>query len=231
MIMQLIPVIDIKDGIAVHAKLGQRAQYQAINSALCSSCQLDDVMDAFLMLNDFKLFYLADLNAIMQQGDNEVLIKNLLLDYPQITFWIDSGYQQRPSNLTSLNNYQAVLGSESYSDNQLHALKAFEKNFVLSLDFSSKNKPLGSLALFENQEFWTAQIILMTLGRVGSHAGVDLERLKQYQKLNSKVEFIASGGIRNINDVLQLQKIGIKKVLCASALHNQAISSREFKKL
>ena len=229
--MQLIPVIDIKDGIAVHAKLGQRAQYQAIHSALCSSCQLEAVIDAFLTLSDFKLFYLADLNAIMQQGDNGILIKNLLLNYPQITFWVDSGYQQRPSNLMSLSNYQAVLGSECYSTNQLQYLKAFDKNFVLSLDFSSENKPLGSLELFENQAFWTAKIIIMTLGRVGSYAGVDLEKLEYYQNLNPDVEFIASGGIRHINDVKQLQSIGIKKALCASALHNQAISFDELKNL
>ena len=229
--VQLIPVIDIKDGIAVHAKLGLREQYQPILTPLCSSCKLTKVVDAFLTLYPFKIIYLADLNAITKKGDNFLIIEKLLQDYPQIIFWIDSGYQTKPSMLIRFDNYYSVLGSECYLEENLKNLKCFEKNFILSLDFSAQNQPLGAASLFHNQELWPAQIILMTLARVGSYSGVDFEILDDYRKLNSQVEFIASGGIRNIEDALILQRKGINKALCASALHSGLISRADIQKL
>lgn len=229
--MQLIPVIDIKEGIAVHAKPGLREHYQPLHTALCPSNKITKIVDCFLEIHPFKIIYLADLNAITNCGDNQVFIKKLLLHYPHVNFWVDSGYQQQPSSLSRFNNYQTVLGSESYEDNALNDLNSFEKNFILSLDFSTQGHPLGSKRLFNEKNLWPRQIILMTLARVGSGLGVDFNMLNYYQQLNSKIDFIAAGGIRTIDDVLRLQKIGIQKALCASALHNQAISSDDMKKL
>ena len=229
--MKLIPVIDIKKGLAVHAKLGLREDYQPLKTALCPSSKITQVIDCFLTVYGFKIIYLADLDAITGFGNNQALIKKLLQMYPKITFWVDSGYQQQPASLAYFNNYQTVLGSESYPDNVLNNLNVFKKNFILSLDFSAQGKPLGSDKLFSDQDLWTSKIILMTLARVGSGKGVDLDKLIYYQQLNPKVEFIASGGICSIDDVFVLKKIGIKKVLCATALHNKTISSTEIQKL
>jgi phosphoribosylformimino-5-aminoimidazole carboxamide ribotide isomerase len=229
--MQLIPVIDIKKGLAVHAKLGLREYYHPLNTPLCPSSKITQVIHCFLQLHHFKIIYLADLDAITGFGNNQALIKKLLQTYSDITFWVDSGYQQQPTLLSIFDNYKIVLGSESYSNSTLNHLKLFEKKFILSLDFSAQGEPLGSEKLFNQQNLWTPQIILMMLARVGSGQGVDLDKLIYYQQLNPKVEFIASGGIRSINDVLALKKIGIKKVLCATALHNKTISSTEIQKL
>jgi len=229
--MQLIPVIDIKKGLVVLAKLGLREHYQPLNTALCPSSEITQVIDCFLTLYDFKIIYLADLDAITGTGNNQKLIKKLLLIYPKIIFWVDSGYQQQPTLLANFNNYQTVLGSESYSDNALNNLKSFKKKFILSLDFSAQGEPLGSKQLFNQQDLWTPQIILMMLARVGSSEGVDCDKLIYYQQLNPKIEFIASGGIRSIEDVFSLKKIGIKKILCATALHNKMISSTDIQKL
>ncbi len=229
--MQLIPVIDIRKGIAVHAKFGLREYYQPLNTPLCSSHIITQVINCFLTIHDFKIIYLADLDAIIESGNNEILIKRLLQIYPEITFWVDSGYQRQPSLLTAFNNYKIVLGSESYSDNFLSHLDLFEKNFILSLDFSAQGNALGSKHLFTKQNLWPPKIILMTLARVGSGQGSDLDKLRYYQQLNPKVEFIASGGIRCIEDILALKEIGIKKVLLASALHNKSISSQAIRKL
>lgn len=229
--MQLIPVIDIKDGIAVHAVKGLRNRYRPINTPLSPSCEIADVIEAFLSVHDFRIMYLADLNAIMQQGDNLHLIEKLLQDYPKICFWIDSGYQAKPSFLTAFGNYRPVLGTECYAEKQVQELKTFGNNFILSLDFSPQNQPLGAASLFNRQDLWPRQVILMTLARVGSNLGVDFEKLNEYRQKNSAVEWVASGGIRNLEDVLALQKRGIGKALCASALHSGSISTDEIKKL
>lgn len=222
--MHLIPVIDLKDGCAVHAKLGLRDQYLPLNTPLCPDSAVEKVMAAFLNLYPFKMIYLADLNAITQQGNNEGVIQRLLQNYPDIEFWVDSGYQSQPNKFVGCNNYKPVLGSECYGDKQLAALALFEKNFILSLDFSSQQQPLGSLKLFNESSLWPEKVIVMTLARVGSGAGVDIEKLKYFQQLSPPTKFVASGGIRDKADLAVLKTIGIEFALCASALHSGKIT-------
>ena len=225
--MRLIPVIDLKDGVVVHAQRGQRAAYQPINSPLSPSSNVHDVIEAFLQLADFDIIYIADLNAITQQGDNQMLIYDVLRRYPLINFWLDSGYQSPSLAFADVDNYRSVLGSECCTAEQM----ATTKNALLSLDFSSDDKPLGEACLFNDSRLWSEQVIIMTLARVGSDTGADIEKLRFYQQNYPQIEFIAAGGVRNLADLQQLKAIGINNVLIASALHTKAIGKAEIANL
>ncbi len=225
--MRLIPVLDLKDGVVVHAQRGQRASYQPINSPLSPSANVYAVIDAFLQLHDFSVIYIADLNAITQQGDNQTLIHAVLQHYPLITFWLDAGYQSPSLAFAEVSNYRPVLGSECCTAKQLLATK----NALLSLDFSAQDEPLGEAQLFDDSHLWSEQVIIMTLARVGSDAGVDSKKLRFYQQNYPQTEFIAAGGVRNKADLQQLKAIGINSVLVASALHTKAISKADLTNL
>ncbi len=225
--MRLIPVIDLKDGVVVHAQRGQRASYQPINSPLSPSANVYNVIEAFLQLDNFSVIYVADLNAITQQGDNQVLIHDVLRHYPLITFWLDAGYQSPNLVFAEVSNYRLVLGSECCTAQQI----TVTKNALLSLDFSSHNEPLGETALFDDSQLWSEQVIIMTLARVGSDLGPDIEKLRYYQQTYPQIDFIASGGVRNKDDLQQLKAIGIDKVLVASALHAKTITKSDIDNL
>ncbi len=224
--VQLIPVIDLKSGIVVHAKRGLRQHYAPLKTALCASNKVTDVIQDFLKLHPFTIIYIADLDAIMGTGNHQALIQHVLQQYPHITFWVDQGFQAMPSLLSTFKNYQAVLGSESYDESNVEGLKTFQNNFILSLDFSNEDQPLGANVLFNHPSWWTKKTIVMTLARVGSDLGVDINKLKNYQQLNPTINWVASGGIRSIEDILVLKKIGVKYALCASALHNGMITTK-----
>ncbi len=221
--MRLIPVIDLKDGVVVHAKRGQRDSYAPIQSLLSPSANVYDVIDAFLQLHDFKIIYLADLNAITGQGDNQALISAILQRYSRVNFWLDAGYQSPHLAFTELSNYRPVLGSECCTATQLTTTK----NALLSLDFSPQNEPLGEACLFTDSGLWSEQVIIMTLARVGSNAGVDMEKLRFYQQSYPQTEFVAAGGVRDISELQQLQALNIHHVLLASALHSGVIGKNE----
>jgi phosphoribosylformimino-5-aminoimidazole carboxamide ribotide isomerase len=221
--MKIIPVIDLKDGVIVHARQGKRALYQPVNSGLCRSSDIYQVIRAFLSLYAFNTIYIADLNAITFQGDHEHLINKVLRRFPEITFWIDRGYQQYDGELKRPGNYVAVLGSESYRDENLPEIKAFGSNFILSLDFSISEE-LGAKQLFSNHKYWPENIIIMTLDRVGSNGGPDLNRLNDLCSHYPDKNFVAAGGIRNKKDLIDLKEIGIKQALVASALHSGSLS-------
>jgi len=64
----------------------------------------------------------------------------------------------------------------------------------------------------------------MTLSRVGSHQGPDLAKLNEFCKRYPDKLFIAAGGIRNVDDLHAIKRLGVKQALIASALHSGAIS-------
>ena len=220
-------MIDLKDGVVVHAQQGIRDLYQPISSTLCQSSDIYQVIAAFLGIYDFDTIYIADLNAITHQGDHDRLIRAVLASFPRITFWIDRGYQsfkQFPYN------HLPVLGSECYRDDTVLELKHFNNHFILSLDYST-SKELGAKSLFSNPDLWPYKIIIMTLNRVGSDQGPDLDKLKWFCRQYPLKHFIAAGGIRNTDDLQALKQVGIKQALIASALHSGAISPKDIKNL
>jgi phosphoribosylformimino-5-aminoimidazole carboxamide ribotide isomerase len=217
--MKIIPVIDLKDGVVVHARQGMREQYQPICTNLCQSSDIYKVIEAFLETYDFDTLYIADLNAITHQGDHERLITEVLTVFPHIIFWIDSGYQRVKKYPP---NHVPVLGSECYNDDNVLELKAFNNRFILSLDYSI-SEALGAKSLFSDPDLWPDTIIIMTLNRVGSHQGPDLDKLSGFCGQYPHKHFIAAGGIRNVEDLQVLKQIGLQQALIASALHSGAI--------
>ena len=225
--MKIIPVIDLKDGVVVHAQQGMREQYQPINTNLCQSSDIYQVIEAFLGVYDFDTIYIADLNAITHQGDHDCLITDVLTSFPHILFWIDRGYQRFKKYP---GNYLPVLGSECYSDETVLELKAFNNHFILSLDYSI-SEALGAKSLFSDPDLWPETIIIMTLNRVGSNQGPDLDKLNWFCRQYPHKHFIAAGGIRNTADLQALKQVGVQQALIASALHSGAIRRKDIKNL
>jgi len=228
--MKIIPVIDLKNGIVVHARQGNREHYEPINTDLCKSSDIFQVIEAFLGVYAFDSFYIADLNAITHQGNHDLLIADVLVRYPQIMFWIDKGYRKYEEGVPTVSNTLPVLGSESYQNETISEIKAYKNNFILSLDYSNTNA-LGADNLFSDPSFWPQNIIIMSLDRVGSNHGPDLNKLTEFCKQYPDKNFIAAGGIRNKQDCMLLSKAGIRQALVASALHSRSIKPEDIAEL
>lgn len=99
------------------------------------------------------------------------------------------------------------MGSECFTDDNFCEILKFEKRFVLSLDFGSNGEQLGPQKFFTQIEFWSENVILMTLNRVGSLEGLEIDVLKQFQHDYPQINFIAAGGVRNNGDLVQLEKV------------------------
>ncbi|MSS76547.1 MAG: nickel transporter [Methyloglobulus sp.] len=221
--MQIIPVIDLKNGIVVHAKLGNRDDYAPLKSDICASSDIFDVINAFSLLFGFSIIYIADLNAITRLGDNASLLEDVLTAFPHILFWIDGGYPLCDASLQQHKNFLPVLGSESFQDETTAEIAQFGNRFILSLDYSAAGE-VGAKTLFSKQKLWPENIIIMSLPRVGSKLGPDFDSLSTYRKRYPQQKIIAAGGIRDNKDLIKLAHIGIYQALVATALHNGNIS-------
>ena len=214
--MQVIPVIDLMAGQVVRARMGERDAYRPIATPLAATPDPVDVAAGLLRLAPFPTLYVADLDAIRGIGDNFAALAQLCAAFPGLALWIDNGAADAKA-LEATRAYGApVLGSESQRDS---ALVAATPDALLSLDFRG-DAFQGPPDLLAKSELWPEQLIVMTLGRVGSGAGPDLDRLADIRARAGARRLYAAGGVRDGADLKALARAGAAGVLVASALHD-----------
>jgi phosphoribosylformimino-5-aminoimidazole carboxamide ribotide isomerase len=216
--MQVIPVIDLKGGLVVHARHGERDRYRAIETPLAQGSAALEVARGFLSVHSFRTLYIADLDAITGQGDNLAVINQLRAQLPDVRLWVDNGIADRVAAEAWLARDlgDMVVGSEVQTDAALMRHFKQDPRVVLSLDF--REAALGPPELLE-PACWPQRVIVMTLARVGSGAGPDLERLRAICAAAGARDIFAAGGVRNGTDLVALKHAGIAGALVASALH------------
>lgn len=226
--MQIIPVIDLLNGAAVHAQQGQRQHYQPIKSQLTHSSKPLDIVAALLEVYPFTQLYIADLNAIQKLGDNFSVICAIAQKFPQLKLWIDAGIHSTPLIAHS----SVVLGSENFSaiETYLSHKNQQKDNFVLSLDFMPHGYQ-GPAELLANSQYWPQNVIVMSLQNVGANQGADAHLMQKIMALAAEKNVYAAGGIRDAEDLIALKNMGIHGALITTALHQKQLSTDEIKSL
>jgi len=211
-------------GKAVLAKQGLRNQYKPLNTKLCSNSDPIAITEAYLSLHSFKTIYIADLDRIMDCGNNLRIIQNLTAKFRGIEFWIDQGLVDASAHINYPNSrIVGVIGSESIDDQSLVNLFERDKqDFILSLDFSAEGL-LGPSTLSNNSERWPRRLIIMSLAYVGSNRGPDWTRIKYYLNRWPTKSIYAAGGVQSEADLNRLAGLGVSGVLLASVLHTGAL--------
>src|SRR5687768_9185388 len=174
--MEIVPVIDLRGGVVVRAKHGDRASYRPIETPLSKTSDAVDVVAGLLSMHPFRTLYVADLDAIAGTGDSGTILVRISGRFPELALWVDNGcceWQAADRFLAERPHASLVLGSESQRDAKL--VRALRQNprTILSLDFRG-DRFLGPEDLLAEPDNWPGRVILMTLARVGSGAGPDL---------------------------------------------------------
>ena len=226
--MEVIPVIDIKGGAVVRARMGRREQYRPIQTPLSPTSDPVDVTCGLLSLHPFATLYVADLDAIGGSGGNRIVLTRLRAEFPQLTLWVDNGISDRRSAGVWLDAGwgKLVLGSEAQSDAALVRHFAGDARVMLSLDFRGPAFQ-GPPVLLEETGCWPQKVIAMTLARVGSGSGPDLDRLRSIREAASERQIYAAGGVRDAADLITLKRAGIAGALVASCLHDGRLTGQE----
>ena len=230
--MDVIPVIDIKGGVVVHARMGRRDDYRPIATPLSPSADPLDVARGLLSVHPFATLYTADLDAIERAGDNDAVLRHLRAELPDVTLWVDRGIAEERAAAAWLQADlgHLVLGSEVQSDAALLRRFADDPRVVLSLDFRGATLQ-GPPALAAEPAHWPQRVIVMALSRVGSGAGPDVERLFGIRDAAPTKAVYAAGGVRDAADLAALANGGIAGALVASCLHDGRLRGADIAKL
>ncbi len=224
----IIPVLDLKHGKVVRARAGERASYHPIVTPLSPTSEATDVLRGMRGLAPFSTVYIADLDAIAGEGNHGDVLRALSAAVPHVEFWLDGGFRRsEDASVTMPPGMTPVFGSESLAGAE--ALATATATFgagkvVLSLDYRG-GEFMGAPEIEQRADLWPDRIILMTLDRVGTGKGPDLDALAALARRAKGRAVFAAGGVRHEDDLARLQSIGVSGVLVATALHDGRLSA------
>ena len=224
----LIPVIDLKDGMVVHAREGRREEYRPVRSVLSTSTDPSSIVAALLALHPFRILYVADLDAIQRSGDNMEAIRASHCEFPQLELWADTGIGDEAalSRWLDAGLGRPVIGSESLLDADfVSVIRERYKNLspLLSLDYLGDDFRGPPPLLTHPERYWPQRVLAMNLKRVGSDRGPDLELIVRLAGRVPGCRVFAAGGVRSIGDLEKIAATGAAGALLASALHDGRI--------
>ncbi len=236
----LIPVIDVMAGMVVHARGGNREQYQPLRSKLTNSVSPRTVASVLMHAAQATECYVADLDGIMGRVPVSAAVLAMLAEGIG-PVWLDVGLSARKpiSVLPTGLSIRPVIGFETCDSLEVlrTSLNAWtESPLAFSLDLrngqlvgnvngwrvAGKQDAVGVAT--QVIEAGVRTLIVLDLARVGETSGCGSEEL--IATLHCKfpeVALIAGGGIRNWADVVCLGHAGASAVLVATALHTNAI--------
>jgi phosphoribosylformimino-5-aminoimidazole carboxamide ribotide isomerase len=237
--LKIIPVIDIQNGIAVHAVKGNRSQYQPLKSTLCPSAEPVAVALA-LKACGFGALYVADLDAILDKSDNAAILQGIAEGGSKLM--VDAGTSDAKSVQRLLEHgvSQVVIGTETLENLEFvkDAVERFSKQrIVVSLDLNgrkvlSQSEAASSMVpqelAAELEKLGVTELIVLDLARVGSDQGPDFALLKNLQSSLS-LKLLVGGGARDLGDLQKLKEMGVYGVLMATALHSGKTSMEQLR--
>ena len=226
--LEIIPVIDLKNGVVVRAVKGDRAHYRPIATPLARSSDPLEVANGLLSVFLFRSVYVADLDAITGAGDNRAVLASLTRVFAHVDFWIDCGIAQQAAAEDWLADESAtlVIGSESQESAALARRFADHPRVALSLDFKDDTF-CGPSDLLADPACWPRRVIAMTMRRVGSGEGPDLDLVAALAARAPGRRIYAAGGVRDAADLQALQRAGAAGALVATCLHERRLTGED----
>lgn len=238
--MRVIPVLDLKAGLAVAALAGERERYDLLRGTpegcnpLAWARRFRDQMIAAGQAKPPAL-YVADLDAIEGQPPHLELLSSLAA--LEVSLWVDAGVRTPDDvpQLLAAGVDTIIVGLETVSGpDALTAIldDAGTERVCFSLDLKH-HRPLGDpIASWGTEdpvdiarraiELGVRKVLVLDLARIGTGQGTGTEGLiAEIQKDSpASLELIAGGGVSSPSDLQRLARNGVDAVLVGSALRD-----------
>lgn len=226
--MKVVPVIDVRGGLAVRAVAGERARYRPFRSSLSPNA---DPLTLARRVRDrwgIASLYLADLDAIEQGGPsspqaNADLWHALAAD--GFDLLIDPGVSHVgdiEEGLTPADSRLVVASESATSLDWFRHCLLFD--VVVGCDLRG-GLPLGPQGLMDVIHASDRPTLVLDLKAVGIGGGLPtLPLCRELLAAKPDRAVMTGGGVRSIDDVRAAEAAGVSELLVASALYDGRLS-------
>jgi len=247
--MEIIPVLDVTQGVAVHAQGRVRADYAPVKSVLTPDAPGDPLAlaRAYRDVLGAQVCYVADLDAILGGPIQRGLIRDLAEFQTgfagELLVDAAAGDPDGALEVLSAGASDAVVGLEtlrSFTDLAAVVDVVGPSGVVFSLDLQLGSPILHPLmedaagatpdALSlgaQAADAGVGSILVLDLGRVGTGTGVDLGLLEALRRRHPAIRLFAGGGVLTRKDLERMEEAGCDGALVASAIHAGRITAED----
>jgi len=235
--MLLIPAIDIKEGKCVRLRQGLME-----DSTVFSDSPLE-MADKWVELGA-KRIHLVDLDgAFAGRPANADVINAIAEKYPNVPIQIGGGIRDEKTIQAYLDAgvQYVIIGTRAANEPEFinEIAGEFGKNLIIGLDAKdgivavdgwaklTKHNVIDLAKRFENDG--VQAIIYTDIARDGMMQGVNLEATQKLAE-SVNIPIIASGGVTNMTDLTELQKIessGVSGVITGRAIYEGTLDFAE----
>ena len=238
--MEIIPVLDILNGVVVRGVAGQRERYRRVQSRLTPSCDPSVIVRVITEEFELRRFYIADLDAIQFQQLNRCTLAELARG--ETSLIVDRGVRSVADvdELVDLGARQIVVALETLDS--LDTVRTLVSTFgadrlVFSLDLKN-GRPLTIIPAWKSIDpFDIAQqlidvglqhLIVLDLSAVGVNQGTPtIDLCRRLRSLLPDGTIITGGGVSGCDDLHRIEAAGADGALVASALHDGRLSAED----
>lgn len=232
--MLVIPSIDIMNGEVVRLLRGDPKQVK-------SYAHLGDPITIARRWESegAKLIHVVDLDAALGLGENISIIGNIARSI-KAPIQVGGGIRsvERARQLINAGVARTVLGSLAFRS--VESLRALLEEFgderiVVALDHLDGVvmidgwRKSANITLREATQFFKSlgvrYFLVTSIQRDGMMVGPDMENLSKI--IDLRVNVIASGGIRSLNDISMLRDLGVYGVIIGRALYEGSFTLKE----
>ena len=219
---QIIPVLDLMGGVAVHAIAGRRHEYREVDGVLGRGADPVALAMAMTRRCGTRRIYVADLDAIGGLPGHLDVVTDLV------------GHGDAMPWLEAFESLSLVLGLETISGHE--ALTATSRlapeRMVFSLDLDNGvPRMAGSWGTTEPEDLFRlvaeaeiSRCLAIDLVRVGTESGPWATGLvSAWRRSGSFGNLFAGGGVRDASDIKTLADAGFSGALLATALHRDTL--------
>jgi phosphoribosylformimino-5-aminoimidazole carboxamide ribotide isomerase len=243
--VQVIPVLDLQGGVAVHAVRGERSKYRPLRSRLAPSADPVTVARAVRERLGLDALYIADLDALEgRAGGADALLGLLARDGFRLLVDAAASSVASVAALLELGAHDAIVALETLRDPAQLAAVVREigaERIVFSLDLQGGRprggpqgwRSLGPLEIARRAaDAGVRRVLLLDLAAVGSDSGWPLAELaRAVRALSEEIDVLSGGGVRNREDLECLRELGVSAALVGTALHAGRIGRADLLRL
>lgn len=231
--MIVIPAIDVKDGMCVRLFKGDYAtvhkvaespleaakSFEAQGATMLHMVDLDGAKDGKKVNSDLLLEIASSTNLKVEIGGG-------IRDLNSVEYYLSNGIDR------------VILGSAAVKNPEFvkEAIKEFKDKIVVGIDAQNgmvkaegwiDNSKINYIELAKRMESVGCKTIIYTdIDRDGTLAGPNLMELDELSHSVS-CDIIASGGVSNLKDIINLSQLKVYGVICGKAIYNGALNLRQ----
>jgi phosphoribosylformimino-5-aminoimidazole carboxamide ribotide isomerase len=231
--MIVIPAVDILDGKCVRLFRGDPEK---------SKVYYEDPLEAAKVLEDeeAELIHIIDLNAALGSGDNTQAIERIL-ENTNLKAEIGGGIRslEKAESLLKLGGYRVIFGTAAVNNPDLvrQAVKRFgsrsvavaidEKDGKVAIQGWKNKSEVDYVDLAKSFEAMNVGALIFTPISVdGTLKGPQVEKTRRLVETVG-VPVVASGGVAELRDLVELAKTGVEGVVVGRAIYEKKFTVTE----